>query len=191
MYRLSEINSRRFVVSLALVITCACVGHAQTARDRAGNNSPDSGYSDSDAPRRARTTTTNNTTVIAARNAPDQRPTATDETDPTAILRAARTIYLEPNQHIDADYLEYKLDKLPEFNLWHLAIVKDRGKADLVLTVRRTALNYIFSVTDPASSVVVAKGKVVALNGLVAAEDISHEIIRRMKATRALPTPGS
>jgi hypothetical protein len=48
-------------------------------------------------------------------------------------------------------------------------------------------LNYIFSVVEPESSIVVVKGKVVAINGRVAAEDISHRIVRRMSEVRALP----
>ncbi|HYP00079.1 MAG TPA: hypothetical protein VER76_07800, partial [Pyrinomonadaceae bacterium] len=57
----------------------------------------------------------------------------------------------------------------------------------LVLEIQKTALNYIFSVVEPASSIVVAKGKVVAINGRVAAEDISHQIVKRLRALRAMP----
>lgn len=110
------------------------------------------------------------------------------ETDPTRIVRAARTIYIQPNEYLDSKYLEYKLGKYPDFQQWKLAIVKDREKADLVLDVHRTRLNYIFSIVEPASSVVVVNGKVVAINEGVAAEEMSKEIIKRMKAARALPT---
>jgi hypothetical protein len=115
------------------------------------------------------------------------RRAARDDESPTEILRNARTVYVAPNAHVDAEYLEYKLDKLAEFGEWRLAIVKDKDKADLVIEIDKTALNYIFSVVEPASAKVVVKGKVVAVNGLVAAEDISHEIVRRMKEKRALP----
>lgn len=111
--------------------------------------------------------------------------------DPAKILRAARTIYVKPNRYIDAKYLEYKLGKYREFQQWKLAIVKDETKADLILDVHRRAANYIFSIEEPHSSVVVVNGKVVAINGLVAAEDIAREIIKRMSATRALPTNDS
>ncbi|HEY0080219.1 MAG TPA: hypothetical protein VGB73_16535 [Pyrinomonadaceae bacterium] len=110
----------------------------------------------------------------------------TVETDAVSILRAARTIYIEPSERIDSKYLEYKLGKHPEFQQWKLSIVKDRDKADLVLSVHQRMLNYIFSIEDPETSIVVVNGKVVAINDLVAAEDISKEIIRRMKNTRAL-----
>lgn len=153
------------LAALALFVTCFALApggaKAQTARDPQGQT-------DSDA--RARS-----------------RRAARDDESPTEILRRARTIFVVPNTHVDAEYLEYKLDKLPEFGEWRLAIVKDKGKADLVIEINKTALNYIFSVVEPASAKVVAKGKVVAVNGLVAAEDISHEIVRRMKEKRALP----
>jgi hypothetical protein len=66
-------------------------------------------------------------------------------------------------------------------------LVKNRARADLVLEIGKTALNYIFTIVEPESGIVVAKGKVVAINGRVAAEDISHRIVERMRAVRALP----
>jgi hypothetical protein len=158
--------ARLCAFSVAVLVACAAGAHAQTSRDAERD------YSDSDAPAsRTRTTTKTNP----------------HGDTPTEILRAARTIYICPNQHINADYLEYKLDKLPEFGQWQLAIVKNRERADLVLEIKKTALNYIFSIVEPESSIVVAKGKVVAINGRVAAEDISHQIIKRMRTIRALP----
>ena len=109
------------------------------------------------------------------------------EMDPARILRSARTIYIEPNKYIDATYLEYKLGKDPEYQQWKLAIVKKKEKADIVLNIHRRALNYIFSIEEPESSIVVVNGKVVAINGLVAAEEMAKEIIKRMRAKRALP----
>ena len=159
---LSNTVRRAFILSFALIIAVAS-GYAQTARHGGG-------YSDSDAATRSRTA---NNRI---------------ETDPATILREARTIYIKPNEYIDAEYLEYKLDKLPELAQWKLVFVRDIGKADLVVDIHRKALNYIFSVVEPESSVVVTKGKVVAINGLVAAEDISKEIVKKMKHTRALPT---
>ena len=110
-----------------------------------------------------------------------------EEKSPAVILRHARTIFIAPSKHIDSKYLEYKLGKYAELPQWKLAIVKDREKADLVLEVHKRALNYIFSIEEPESSMVVVNGKVVAINNLVAAEDIAREIIKRMKNTRALP----
>jgi|GEM_PF-3315472 len=153
--------------ALSFVLFAAAGAHAQASRDA------DRNYSDSDAHAASRTRTA---TKSGARG-----------DTPTEILRAARTIYISPNRHINADYLEYKLDKLPEFGQWQLSMVKRRERADLVLEIKKTALNYIFSIVEPESSIVVATGKVVAINGRVAAEDISHQIVKRMRAIRALP----
>jgi hypothetical protein len=161
---MNSTNTLRLAALATLVFGSALAARpaaAQTARDRQV-------YSDSDA-------------------SPRSRRAARDDESPTEILRGARTIFVAPNAHVDAEYLEYKLDKLPEFGEWRLSIVKDKEKADLVIEINKTALNYVFTVVEPASAKVVAKGKVVAINGLVAAEDISHEIVRRMKERRALP----
>jgi len=164
-------NARRFTsVAALLVFYClvaAAIAHAQkTPRDSRD-------YSDSAAAAAATRT----------RHAPLGD-------GPTEMLRNARTIFVEPNKHINAEYLEYKLDKLAEFRQWRLSFVKDRDKADLRIEISKTALNYIFSVVEPESSIVVVKGKVVAINGRVAAEDISHQIVRRMREVRALPADG-
>ena len=170
--KISDSLPRAAALSFVLLITgISTSAHAQTSRDA------HRGYSDSDASNTASRTRTTNST---GRNTP------LGDT-PTDILRAARTIHISPNPHINADYLEYKLDKLPEFGQWQLSIVKDISRADLVLEIKKTALNYIFSIVEPESSIVVAKGKVVAINGRVAAEDISHQIVKRMRALRALP----
>jgi len=166
-------NTRLRFGALLFIVSVVCVTgvRAQTSRD------VDHNYSDSDAAAASRTRTARNKNSA-------QHPLGDTPTD---ILRAARTIYISPNRHINSDYLEYKLDKLPEFAQWQLSIVKNRERADLVLEIEKTALNFIFSIVEPESSIVVAKGKTVAINGRVAAEDISHVIVKRMRALRALP----
>ncbi len=176
MRKISNAPRHRALVLAGLIIALITIGNgarAQTVRDA------DRGYSDADAPAAA-TSRPRTTTQDKARDAP------LGDT-PTEILRAARTIYISPNQHINADYLEYKLDKLPEFSQWQLSFVKKRERADLIIEIEKSALNYIFSVVEPESSIAVAKGKDVAINGRVAAEDISHRIVKRMRAIRALP----
>ncbi|MDT7602842.1 MAG: hypothetical protein QOF61_839, partial [Acidobacteriota bacterium] len=130
MILMNSTHARRLAALSLIALTYAFAPGAASAQ----NTRDARDYSDSDAHARARTAT-------ARRN---------DNGDSTTeTLRDARTIYVEPNPHIDAEYLEYKLDKLPEFNDWRLSIVKDKSKADLVIVVNKTALNYIFSVVDP------------------------------------------
>ncbi|MGH9944235.1 MAG: hypothetical protein ACRD9R_17960 [Pyrinomonadaceae bacterium] len=163
---------------LALLALALAIAAGSAAAQNPRPTDDEQQYSDSDA--RAATTTARRARTAAT-------ATSNDET-PTDILRRARRLYVEPNRHLDAEYLEYKLAKLPEFAQWRLSIVKSKDRADLVLTISKKALNYIFHVVEPESTVVVTTGKVVAINGLVAAEDISHEIVKKMRHVRALPT---
>ncbi|MBD0325404.1 MAG: hypothetical protein ICV68_03180 [Pyrinomonadaceae bacterium] len=160
-------RATHFKLSASLSILMLALGTIISAHAQTSNNTV--AYSDSVDSTRSRTIRSE------------------QETNPTNLLRAARTIYIQPNDYIDAEYLEYKLDKLPDFQQWRLAFVKDMDKADLLLEIHRKAMNYIFSIVDRESSIVVVKGKVVAINGLVAAEDISKQIVKRMQAVRALP----
>ncbi|HVF56555.1 MAG TPA: hypothetical protein VM934_10420 [Pyrinomonadaceae bacterium] len=114
-----------------------------------------------------------------------RRASESEETNPPAIMRAARTIFIRPTTHLDKKYLEYKLQKYRELDDWDLMIVTEERAADLVLQVDKTALNYIFTITDPRSSIVVMSGKTVAINGLVAAENLGREIIKKIKDVRA------
>jgi len=173
MQTISNVFLRLGTLIFVVSVVCVTGARAQTSRDA------DRNYSDSDAPAASRTRTARDQSRSSS-----ARPLGDTPTD---ILRAARTIYISPNRHINSDYLEYKLDKLPEFGQWQLSIVKNRDRADLVLEIEKTALNYIFSIVEPESSIVVAKGKTVAINGRVAAEDISHAIVKRMRAIRARP----
>jgi hypothetical protein len=108
-----------------------------------------------------------------------------EEQSPASIMREARTIYVAPTEHLDKKYLEYKLGKYEELRDWSLSLVTDPSAADLVITVDKTALNYIFTVTDPRTSIILANGKCVAINGRVAAEYLGKEIIKKMKDVRA------
>lgn len=108
-----------------------------------------------------------------------------EDLSPVAVLRAARKIHVREGRHVDVKYLEYKLQKHAEFRAWGLVVVEEESAADLVIKVDKTMLNYIFSVVDPQTSVVVVGGKVVAVNKQVAAEYLGTEIIKKMRQVRA------
>ncbi|MBA3240795.1 MAG: hypothetical protein H0T60_06165 [Acidobacteria bacterium] len=110
---------------------------------------------------------------------------------PVSIMRGARTIYVRPTQHLDKKYLEYKLQKYRELQDWGLMLVTEERAADLVITFEKTALNYIFTINDPRTSVIVTSGKTVAVNGLVAAENLGREIIKKIRDVRASSDPAS
>jgi hypothetical protein len=129
----------------------------------------------------------------AQQDAPAERPErerkarGREDLSPASIMREARTIYIQPTEHLDKKYLEYKLHKYDELREWDLALVTDPSAADLVITIDKTALNYIFTVTDPRTSVIVTSGKCVAINGLVAADYLGKEIVKKIKDVRASP----
>jgi hypothetical protein len=108
-----------------------------------------------------------------------------EDLSPVSIMREARTIYVRPTQHLDQKYLEYKLQKYRELQDWGLMLVTEERAADLVISFEKTALNYIFTITDPRTSVIVTSGKTVAINGLVAAENLGREIVKKIRDVRA------
>lgn len=114
-----------------------------------------------------------------------------ENVSPVSIMREARTIYVRPTQHLDKKYLEYKLQKYRELQDWGLMLVTEERAADLVITFEKTALNYIFTISDPRTSVIITSGKTVAVNGLVAAENLGREIIRKIRDVRASSDPVS
>jgi hypothetical protein len=110
---------------------------------------------------------------------------ARQDLSPGALVREARTVYVAPSQHVEKKYLEYKLGKYAELRDWGYVLVADPAMADLILTVDKTALNYIFTLTDRRTSVIVTTGKCVAVNGRLAAEYLGKEIIKKIKDARA------
>jgi hypothetical protein len=108
-----------------------------------------------------------------------------EDLSPVSLVRGARTVYVAPSNHLEKKYLEYKLGKYDELRDWGLVLVADPAAADLVLTVDKTALNYIFTLTDRRTSVIVTTGKCVAVNGRLAAEYLGREIVKKIKDVRA------
>jgi hypothetical protein len=108
-----------------------------------------------------------------------------EDLSPGALARGARTVYVAPSEHVEKKYLEYKLGKYDELRDWGLMLVSDPAAADLVITVDKTALNYIFTLTDRRTSAIVTTGKCVAVNGRLAAEYLGKEIVRKIKDARA------
>jgi hypothetical protein len=162
---------------LTAVALFAFAGHAVLAADRAQQQTPgavrqdERGAQDSAPEPRTR----------------ERKASEREDLRPASIMREARTIYVSPTQHLDKKYLEYKLHKYRELDDWELALVADPRAADLVITFDKTALNYIFTITDARTSVIVTSGKCVAINGRLAAEYLGKEIIKKIRDVRAGP----
>ncbi|MCA1593603.1 MAG: hypothetical protein LC754_13320 [Acidobacteria bacterium] len=148
---------------LTAVLLLAFASHAVFARPASAHGS----HAQQEQPNRAR------------------RAERREDLSPASIVREARTIYIRTTEHLDKKYLEYKLQKYRELDDWGLMIVQNESAADLVVTIDKTALNYVFQITDPRTSVVVTSGKAVAVNRLVAAEYLGKEIIRKIRDVRA------
>lgn len=121
----------------------------------------------------------------AGRRERERKTRALEDLSPGSLAREARTLYVAESRHVEKKYLEYKLGKYAELRDWGLMLVADVNMADLVLTVEKTALNYIFTLTDRRTSVIVATGKCVAVNGRLAAEYLGKEIIKKIRDARA------
>lgn len=166
---------------LTAVALFAFAGHAVFAAGRTHGSAPPAGAFDAAA--RARRVGTQDGDDERRERARKSR--AREDLSPGSLVRRARTVYVEPGRHVEKKYLEYKLGKYAELRDWGLALVADPAAADLVLTVDKTALNYIFTLTDRRSSVIVATGKCVAVNGRLAAEYLGREIVKKIKDVRA------
>jgi hypothetical protein len=110
---------------------------------------------------------------------------ARQDLSPGALVREARTLYVAESRHVEKKYLEYKLGKYAELRDWGYVLVADPSMADLVLTVDKTALNYIFTLTDRRTSIIVTTGKCVAVNGRLAAEYLGKEVVKKIRDARA------
>jgi hypothetical protein len=121
----------------------------------------------------------------ASRRERERRSRGREDLNAASLMREARTIYVAPTEYLDKSYLEYKLHKYRELDEWNLMLVADPHAADLVLTIDKTALNYIFNLTDARTSVIVASGKCVAVNGRIAAEFLGREIVNKIRDARA------
>ena len=108
-----------------------------------------------------------------------------EDLSPGSLIREARTVYVAENRHVEKKYLEYKLGKYNELRDWGYVLVTEPSAADLVITIDKTALNYIFTLTDRRTSVIVTSGKCVAVNGRLAAEYLGKEIVKKIKDVRA------
>jgi hypothetical protein len=108
-----------------------------------------------------------------------------EDLSPGSLVREARTVYVSENRHVEKKYLEYKLGKYAELRDWGLMLVTDPSAADLVISIDKAALNYIFTLTDRRTSVIVTSGKCVAVNGRLAAEYLGKEIVKKIRDVRA------
>ena len=111
------------------------------------------------------------------------------ETDPKALLRRARVVYVDSDtSFFESELLQNALRKRQEFDTWQMAIVAGRGKyevAEVVITIDRPLFTYTFTYTMTSrNGILLGSGKVTAFDGNDAAPKLAQRIIEEMKVAR-------
>jgi hypothetical protein len=106
-------------------------------------------------------------------------------TDPTTILRSAKSIYVNSSSVLVRQaVIEEKLRKRSEFKQLGLIITRDPLEADLVLELKHDLFTmYIYTAIDPSTNVVVATGKLSSLGGTVAGK-VAKRFLKQMARAR-------
>jgi hypothetical protein len=114
----------------------------------------------------------------------------TNNPDPKAILRSAKTIYVKSTSVlVGKEVIESKLRKRQEFQQLGLVITRDEAAADLILEVNHDVFTkYVYTAVDPRTSVVVASGKLSSLGGTVAGK-VAKRFMKEVVKARSQPGP--
>lgn len=105
----------------------------------------------------------------------------------TALLREAQKIFIQSStKFFDPFQLESELQKQSEFAEWNLLLVDHSDAADVQVEIDRPLFTYTFNyrVVDRKTRVVLATGKVSAINGNAAAPKLAKEILQHVKEAR-------
>jgi S1-C subfamily serine protease len=110
--------------------------------------------------------------------------------DPAAILRSARSIFVESHTiWMKGNLLQDALYVRPEMKEWSMRIVDDRNGADIYIDVTRPWLTYdwIFKMINPKTGTVLGTGKVTAIDGPAAAQRLAIDIVNQIRSVRPAP----
>ncbi len=110
--------------------------------------------------------------------------------DPDAILRSARSIFVESHTiWMKGNLLQDALYIRPEMREWGVRVVDDRNEADIYIDVTRPFLTYdwIFKMISPKTGMVLGEGKVTAIDGPAAAQRLAIDIVNRIRSARPVP----
>jgi hypothetical protein len=110
--------------------------------------------------------------------------------DPAAILRSARSIFVESHTiWMKGNLLQDALYVRPEMKEWGMRIVDDRNGADIYIDVTRPWLTYdwIFKMISPKTGMVLGTGKVTAIDGPAAAQRLAIDIVNQIRSVRPVP----
>jgi hypothetical protein len=107
-------------------------------------------------------------------------------------IKKARTIYISSEtDFLTVGTLDRALMKQKDWEKLGLNIVDNPGGADLQIQVNRIVFTHIhtFLLSDKATSVVLASGRVRALDGVIASGPMAEQIVKILSAVRSLAQP--
>jgi S1-C subfamily serine protease len=113
--------------------------------------------------------------------------------NPTELFKSARTICIRSKTTwFTADVLAKEIAKRAGKDLG-LLIVEDPKLADLILLVDRPIFTYDFTytVTSPSTGIILASGKVTAVDGVRAAPGIAKKFLEQLKEAREAQPPNA
>jgi hypothetical protein len=112
------------------------------------------------------------------------------ERSPRALLRRARTFHITSGtSSFEPVQLQNELRKRAEFEAWELAIIDGydrRANADIQIEIDRPMFTYVFTykLTDRATGIVLATGKLYAFDGNDGAPKLARRIVEEIKRAR-------
>jgi Trypsin-like peptidase domain len=131
------------------------------------------------------------TATIAPRQA--TAPASTASGGESSVLRAFKKMYVESHTiYLKGQQLQDALYVRPEVRDWGISIVDDKSAADVWVNVTRPFLTFdwVYTVSSLRSGEVLAKGKVIAWDGPLAAPQLAAEIVKDIRNARPLPHAG-
>jgi basic membrane lipoprotein Med (substrate-binding protein (PBP1-ABC) superfamily) len=117
------------------------------------------------------------------------------ESNPKTLLSRARTFFIDSDtSFFDSVQMQNALRKRAEANTWNLAIVDGwdkRSVADVLISIDRPLFTYTFTykVTHRATGILLATGKVTAIDGNAAAPKLAEKIVEEIRTARGEVKP--
>lgn len=130
-------------------------------------------------------TSTSEPTTQAAHPAADLQPSAVAERN--RAMKDARTIHINSETaFLTVSTLERSLLKQKNWDNLGLSIIAGTGSGDLELQINRVVFTHIhtYVLTDRATSIVLAAGRVRAIDGVVASGPMAEQIVKILSAAR-------
>ena len=110
--------------------------------------------------------------------------------NPRVLLSRAQTVFVSSGtSYFEPIQLQNALRKRTEFNAWEMVIIdswEKRKVADIIIEIDRPLFTFTFTykITDRSNGILLATGKVTAIDGNAAAPLLTSRIIEDIKKAR-------